>query len=948
MALMLMIPAIVQAGAITVERDGREYILRSPTPTTGDINVLMIRLGFADYSADDEDSPADSEETLLSYFDGSDDSVNQFYETSSYGKLRLHCDQVYTYNAVYDREDYAGAFSRLRISDLISEALTALEDEIDYRDYDSDGDGYLDVVCFDYSGPMGSWGDTWWPHVSDDGNVEIEGKKVSVYSFLRGNAETFKHEFGHIFGAADYYSYNRNNDNIIMTFDMMCSATGDHNGFTKWSYGWLEDEDIAYVDKSSGDTVISLAPIETPLGDGKKIAVVAPAFNSDTRFLDEFFLVEYDSGEGNNQSVFEEYWFEPGFRIFHVNANADFVEELSSASFKYNNDDFGVNLIHNMRNELGNPRFWEDDESFFREGDSLTPDGYPNTGLSADMLYNGRFTGISFTDFVTGDTPSFKVSFSDTDVLQPEPQLSLKTESLTSDIRMTLTSDQPLVPKRPSDEGYEAPYLISSDGTKLLLDIQSRNSYLTQFDIRYTNASPAVEPQTDYTLVIPSGTFSYGYAQEVPAFRKSLRTESFMALTEIERYSAETGMRYSNTFSVTDNTYGRIEMDADTAQCDFIEFNLNGQEISRQTFTAPVTYETSKFLLGCSAYRLYDNNYAMCVRLIDRLFFFKFDINGRIISDVFTLSDDQLDGCITNTSDFKPVPFKDGLFAQLLSSDYHSQLTVNIDFENEPTIDGSDYRTYTPLDRDHYVIKSIRDDELHLDMYDSSDNQIADILISKNLMGAYIKDNSLHVLARSIEYDDDYNRISTLFHDVYDLTGEKLSSEDITDRSENLKDYYQIDRIVPTDSGYYLVADDQFGDKLKVFVCDAEWNKLGEFGFSRYNEAEFLGECGLYTAYQYFADQLEDAYIILRFNIGDFELVPKRGILGDANLDGVVDITDATTIQRYDTKMIDLSEEAKRLADVDPDGEVCILDTTWIQRWLAGLPSKEDIGKPII
>ena len=55
-ALMLMIPAIVQAGAITVEKDGRECILRSPTPTTGDINVLMIRLGFADYSADDEDS----------------------------------------------------------------------------------------------------------------------------------------------------------------------------------------------------------------------------------------------------------------------------------------------------------------------------------------------------------------------------------------------------------------------------------------------------------------------------------------------------------------------------------------------------------------------------------------------------------------------------------------------------------------------------------------------------------------------------------------------------------------------------------------------------------------------------------------------------------------------------------------------------------------------------
>ena len=74
----------------------------------------------------------------------------------------------------------------------------------------------------------------------------------------------------------------------------------------------------------------------------------------------------------------------------------------------------------------------------------------------------------------------------------------------------------------------------------------------------------------------------------------------------------------------------------------------------------------------------------------------------------------------------------------------------------------------------------------------------------------------------------------------------------------------------------------------------------------------------------------------------------KASKLGDANLDGVVDIIDATTIQRYDIKMIDLSEEAKRLADVDLDGDVCIFDTTWIQRWLVDLPSKEGIGKPII
>jgi M6 family metalloprotease-like protein len=140
---------------------------------------------------------------------------------------------------------------------------------------------------------MGNWNDVWWPHVSYNGNVEIEGKKLSVYSFLRGQSETFKHEFGHVFGAADYYSYGEAHHDTLMTFDMMSVNTGDHNGFTKWSYGWLGEEDIAFIDRASGGATVELAPIETPMGDGKKIAVIAPSFNSETRFLDEFFLVEY-------------------------------------------------------------------------------------------------------------------------------------------------------------------------------------------------------------------------------------------------------------------------------------------------------------------------------------------------------------------------------------------------------------------------------------------------------------------------------------------------------------------------------------------------------------------------------------------------------------------------------------------------------------------------------
>lgn len=174
-ALMTLLSSVISTGAITVVRDGKEYVLASHTPTIGEVNVLMIRLGFADYPIDDEDDPAESEETLLSYFNGSEDSVNGFYETSSYGKLRLHCDKVYNYNAIYDRDDYDDA--EYTVDDLLQETLSALDSEIDPESYDSDGDGYLDIVCFVFSGPMGAWATTWWPHVASTESVALSGKK---------------------------------------------------------------------------------------------------------------------------------------------------------------------------------------------------------------------------------------------------------------------------------------------------------------------------------------------------------------------------------------------------------------------------------------------------------------------------------------------------------------------------------------------------------------------------------------------------------------------------------------------------------------------------------------------------------------------------------------------------------------------------------------------------
>ncbi len=68
-------------------------------------------------------------------------------------------------------------------------------------------------------------------------------------------------------------------------------------------------------------------------------------------------------------------------------------------------------------------------------------------------------------------------------------------------------------------------------------------------------------------------------------------------------------------------------------------------------------------------------------------------------------------------------------------------------------------------------------------------------------------------------------------------------------------------------------------------------------------------------------------------------------LLGDANLDGSVDVVDATTIQRYDVCLISLGEAALELSDVDSDGCVSVIDATWIQRWELGMKAPQGIGK---
>lgn len=82
--------------------------------------------------------------------------------------------------------------------------------------------------------------------------------------------------------------------------------------------------------------------------------------------------------------------------------------------------------------------------------------------------------------------------------------------------------------------------------------------------------------------------------------------------------------------------------------------------------------------------------------------------------------------------------------------------------------------------------------------------------------------------------------------------------------------------------------------------------------------------------------------IIIFISISNFNVYADKIILGDCNLDGVVDISDTLKIHRHIVALKDskksmwlLTGEQKANADVNGDGNINITDYIAVQRYVA-------------
>lgn len=203
-------------------------------------------------------------------------SVHDYFLDQSYGQFDLSFDVLGPIELSGNIAYYGGNNSwgnDKRPGEMVKEACEAVDDIVDFNDYDWDGDGEVDQVFIVYAGfgeHASNNSDLIWPHewqlsYALGNPLTFDGVTVDTYactcelsgaygSSLNGIG-TACHEFSHCLGYPDLYDTDYSGGNAMDYFDVMCS--GSYNGpsrngevpsgytsYERWIGGWLEPIEI--------------------------------------------------------------------------------------------------------------------------------------------------------------------------------------------------------------------------------------------------------------------------------------------------------------------------------------------------------------------------------------------------------------------------------------------------------------------------------------------------------------------------------------------------------------------------------------------------------------------------------------------------------------------------------------------------------------------------------
>ena len=366
-------------------------------------------------------------------------SVKDYFLAQSNGQFELDFDVVGPYTLNHEYAYYgapSGNSHDVRPCDMVYDACRLADPDVNFTDYDWDGDGYVEQVYVLFAGlgqAAGGDENTIWPHeyklqegnngsyVSKDNNVVVNtyacGPELTLqytpvaYRERVDGIGTLCHEFSHCLGYPDLYDTGNGGNFGMGEFDLM--DAGSYNGesfcppnysaYEKWFAGWITP---TVLDKPTS--------VKGMQAQDVKYGQAFVVYNDNNK--NEYYLIE---NRQQNVGIWDNQLPASGMMITHV----DYDENV----WGWNN----VNSIVNYSNQYGSEYAYLDNDhqrlTIFHadneEGTSVnsqTGDLYPykdnnsltDTSSPSAIIYQGGSTmGKPITNITQNEDGSIDFDF---------------------------------------------------------------------------------------------------------------------------------------------------------------------------------------------------------------------------------------------------------------------------------------------------------------------------------------------------------------------------------------------------------------------------------------------------------------------------------------------------------------------------------------------------------
>lgn len=387
-----------KTGYSTINRIGR--IPYSPT-TIGTTKAIVILIGFTDFQASSAHSPSYYDNLVFNTSPGANSLAN-YYKEVSYNQLNITGAVSQKWYTSSHTMSYYGADSSTGIDDvngdiskLAEEAISLAANDINFAQYDGDGDGVVDHVIIIHAS-----NDEASSHISTDiwsnqqslKPIYVNGVRIESYTMLAETSPVggFAHEFGHDIGLPDLYN-TETGSSVVYKWDLMDDGVWNNYGNTPaqlsaWSkiqLGWITPITV------TAQTTVNISQLET--NQYNSVYKISSSGMPAT----EYFLVE-----NRQKTGYDSYLPDDGIMIWHIDDSQGSILDntINNGTIKRVAVEDASNGQYS--NLIGAAYSSNDQHTIFSPTSS--PNSNSNSGFSTGIsIYNIGLSG-----------PSMSVSFS--------------------------------------------------------------------------------------------------------------------------------------------------------------------------------------------------------------------------------------------------------------------------------------------------------------------------------------------------------------------------------------------------------------------------------------------------------------------------------------------------------------------------------------------------------